>query len=117
MVSDRRVHPDDTVIGEGAELSGELEIENGILVYGALQGRRLATRKSLIVGQSGEVRAGSIHVVEAYIDGTVLGDLTASRQVALGAGAVFRGRLQTPRLIIEEGAELTDRPEPSVSGP
>ena len=116
MVSGQRSSPDDTVIGEGAELSGELEIGHGVRVYGVLEGRRLATPKALIVGERGQVRAEVIQVGEAFIDGTVSGELRASQQVCLGAGAVFRGRLETPRLVLEEGAVLEERPEPSGPG-
>jgi len=96
-----------TVIGRGALLDGTFELENGLRIEGVLRGKRLSTQDVLVV-KGGEVTSETIEVGEAIIDGTVVGALTAQRQVHMAAGARFRGRLVTPRLVLEAGAEMVE---------
>jgi cytoskeletal protein CcmA (bactofilin family) len=101
----------DTVIGVGAVLDGTFEVQYNVRVDGILRGARLATRQALIVGKSGQVRADRIEVGEALISGQVSGALRARQRVYVEAGARFRGTLQTPRLVVEEGALLQEERE------
>jgi cytoskeletal protein CcmA (bactofilin family) len=96
-----------TVIGQGTLLDGTFELEHGLRVEGVLRGKRLSTREVLVV-EGGEVTSETIEVGEAVIDGTVVGVLTAQRQVRMAAGARFRGQLVTPRLVLESGAEMVE---------
>ena len=98
----------DTVIGKGAVLDGTFAIEHDLRVEGTLRGKRLSTKETLIVGQEGKVKAAAIEVGGAVIGGRVVGALEARRQVYIEAGGRFRGILKTPRLVIEEGAELKE---------
>lgn len=97
-----------TLIGAGTVLDGTLDIEYDIRIDGTLRGERLATQQALTVGSKGEVQAASIEVAEAFIDGRVNGLLKAGEQVYFKAGARFKGVLQTPKLVIEEGASLVE---------
>ena len=103
----------DTVIGRGSVLSGTLGIEHNIWVDGVLRGDHLAIERALVVGLEGEVQADVIEVEEAIIDGRVSGMLRATKEVSIGPRSQFCGKLETPRLVIEEGAvfqeaELSD---------
>jgi len=93
-----------TVIGQGTLLDGTFELEHGLRVEGILRGKRLSTREVLMV-EGGEVTSETL---EAVIDGTVVGSLTAQRKVHMAAGARFRGQLVTPRLVLEAGAEMVE---------
>ncbi len=97
-----------TLIGAGTVLDGTLDIEYDVRIDGTLRGERLATRQALTVGSEGEVQAASIEVAEAFLDGRVNGWLKATEQVYFKAGARFKGGLQTPKLVIEEGASLVE---------
>ena len=97
-----------TVIGQGAVLQGNFDIKYGIQVHGTLSSSRLVTQKALVVGEAGDVKAEVIEVGAATISGKVTGPLKARQQVYLSAGALFVGRLETPRLVIEEGAVLKE---------
>ena len=97
-----------TLIGAGTVLDGTLDIEYDIRIDGTLRGERLVTRQALTVGSEGEVQAASIEVAEAFLDGQVNGWLKATEQVYFKAGARFKGVLQTPKLVIEEGASLVE---------
>ena len=96
----------DTVIGKGAVLRGELEIESNLNVEGILSGDRLATQEVMVVAAGGEVEAKSIEVGKAHIKGKVSGVIKAREQVHISAGAVLKGRGETPWLVLEEGAIL-----------
>ena len=97
-----------TLIGAGTVLDGTLDIEYDVRIDCTLRGERLATLQALTVGSEGEVQAASIEVAEAFLDGQVNGWLKASEQVYFKAGARFKGVLQTPKLVIEEGASLVE---------
>ena len=98
----------DTVIGAGTVLDGTFDIEYNVRVDGILRGERLATRQALTVGPKGEVHAAYIEVAEAFIGGQVDGILKAKEGVYLESGARFTGVLQTPKLVIEQGALLEE---------
>ena len=92
-----------TVIGRGSMLEGALEIDHCVRVEGCLRGR-LSTCESMIVGPQGMVIAEQMEVGEAIIDGKVWGKLKASRRVYLTATSEICGSVETPHLVMEEGA-------------
>ena len=99
----------DTLIGAGTVLDGSMfDLEYDIRVDGILRSCRLVTRQVLTVGSEGTVCAASIEVDEAVIEGQVDGLLRARKCVQLRSGARFKGVLQTPKLVIEEGARLEE---------
>ncbi len=96
----------DTIIGKGAVLRGKLQIERNLLVDGTLSGERIAATEALIVGEEGKVESKLIQVGQAHIKGKVTGDLKAREQVRVSAGGILEGRVETPRLVLEEGAVI-----------
>ena len=97
-----------TLIGRGTVLDGTFELEHDLRVEGVLRGAWLSTRGSLIVAAGGEVHSQRIEVGSVVIRGTVVGALRARQQVHMEAGGRFRGQLETPRLVLEVGAELVE---------
>ena len=57
----------------------------------------------MIVGSGGQVDA-NIEVAVATIHGIVNGDIVATDRVELGRAAKLTGNIQTPSLVIEQGA-------------
>ena len=99
----------DTLIGAGTVLDGStFDLEYDIRVDGILRSVQLVTQQVLTVGSEGTVHAASIEVDEAVIEGQVDGLLRARKCVQLRSGARFKGVLQTPKLVIEEGARLEE---------
>jgi cytoskeletal protein CcmA (bactofilin family) len=72
-------------------------------VDGHLSGRVSSQDGTLIVSSGGQVDA-DIEVSVAQIYGTVNGDVTASKRIELGRVARVTGNIQTPALVIEQGA-------------
>jgi len=90
-------------VGNGTVLTGEATFKAMLRVDGHLSGRVSSDSGTLIVGNNGQVDA-DIQVAVAVIHGTVNGDIVASQRLELGRAAKVNGNIQTPSLIIEQGA-------------
>ena len=91
-----------TVIGRGSVSEGQFRIETGVRVDGVLKGE-LVSSGTLSGGESGVIEA-DVKVHEALISGRIVGDLVAEEKVHLQSQATFIGKIQTPVLVVEEGA-------------
>jgi len=90
-------------VGHGTVLSGETNFQAMLRIDGHLTGRVTSENGTLIVGSSGRVDA-NIMVAAAVIGGTVNGDIIALEKVELGRTARVLGNIQSPRIVIEDGA-------------
>ena len=90
-------------VGYGTVLTGETSFQAMLRVDGHLTGRVTSENGTLIVGSNGRVDA-NIMVSAAAINGVVNGDIIALEKVELGRTARVVGNIQTPRLVIEDGA-------------
>lgn len=92
-------------VGHGTTLTGETNFQMMLRVDGHLTGSVSSEGGTLIVGTNGEVDA-NIAVSAAMINGTVNGDIVATDRIQLGRTAKVVGNIQTPRLVLEDGAIL-----------
>ncbi len=92
-------------VGHGTTLTGETEFHAMLRVDGHLVGTVSSEAGTLIVGNNGQVDA-NVSVAAAMISGAVNGDIVATEKLQLGRTARVMGNIQSPRLIIEEGAIL-----------
>jgi cytoskeletal protein CcmA (bactofilin family) len=90
-------------VGGTSALSGEINFKGMMRVDGRLSGRVNSSDGTLIVSSGGKVEA-QIEVAVAKINDTVEGDITATERIELGRTARVSGNLQTPALVVEEGA-------------
>ncbi|MBX7173646.1 MAG: polymer-forming cytoskeletal protein [Pyrinomonadaceae bacterium] len=90
-------------VGNGTVLTGETNFQAMLRVDGHLTGRVSSESGTLIIGSTGRVDA-NILVAAAMINGTVNGDIVAAEKVELGRSARVIGNIQTPRIVIEDGA-------------
>lgn len=90
-------------VGNGTVLTGETNFQAMLRVDGHLTGRVTSENGTLIIGSTGRVDA-NIAVSAAVVNGTVNGDIIASEKLELGRSARIVGNVQTPRLVIEDGA-------------
>ena len=90
-------------VGSGTVITGEASFKTMLRVDGRFSGRIASTGGNLIVGSGGQVDA-NIEVAVATIHGIVTGDIIASDRIELGRAAKLTGNIQTPSLIIEQGA-------------
>ena len=92
-------------VGHGTTLTGETEFHAMLRVDGHLIGTVSSDSGTLIIGTNGQVDA-NIMVAAAMVNGTVNGDIYATEKLHLGRTARVMGNIQSPRLIVEEGAIL-----------
>lgn len=92
-------------VGNGTVLTGETTFQAMLRIDGHLTGSITSKDGTLIIGSSGQVDA-NVKVAAAVINGTVNGDIIATERLELGRTARVAGNIQTPRLVIDEGAIL-----------
>ena len=90
-------------VGGGTVVTGEANFKAMMRVDGHLSGRVSSSSGTLIVGANGKVDA-NIEVAIAIIHGTINGDIIATQRLELGRAAKVNGNIQTPSLVIEQGA-------------
>ena len=90
-------------VGNGTTLNGEANFKGMLRVDGTLTGRVSSSDGTLIVSTNGRVEA-NVQVAVAQIYGTVNGDIIASKRIEMGRVAKVTGNIQTPALVIENGA-------------
>ena len=90
-------------VGGGTVVTGEATFKAMMRVDGHLSGRISSGSGTLIVGANGKVDA-NIEVAVAMIHGTINGDIIATQRLELGRAAKVNGNIQTPSLVIEQGA-------------
>ena len=90
-------------VGNGTTLTGEASFKGMLRVDGHLSGRVSSSDGTLIISTNGQVDA-NVEVAVAQIYGTVNGDIIASKRIEMGRVAKVNGNIQTPALVIENGA-------------
>ena len=90
-------------VGSGTSITGEATFKSMLRIDGRFSGRISSPTGSLIVGSGGQVDA-NIEVAVCSIQGSVNGDVVATQRIELGRAAKLNGNIQTPSLMIEQGA-------------
>jgi cytoskeletal protein CcmA (bactofilin family) len=91
-------------IDQGSEFEGKLSFKDTVRIDGRFKGE-ISSDNTLIVGETGEIEA-TIHSHSVVVSGTVIGDIFASERVVLHKTASVEGNLETPSLMIEDGAAI-----------
>lgn len=89
-------------LDRGATFKGEMEFEDTMRIDGRFNGR-IVSKNELIVGESAHID-GDIHVGRIAISGTVVGKIVADQRVEIHRNGKVYSDIDTPALIIEEGA-------------
>jgi cytoskeletal protein CcmA (bactofilin family) len=92
-------------IGPGLSFSGEVEVDEGLVVEGKVEGSIAGTDKNLVIGKKGQVK-GDIRASVIEVRGTVDGEIYGSVRVHLYSTAVIDGTIYCKNLVMEEGAVL-----------
>ena len=89
-------------LDRGSAFKGELEFEDTMRIDGKFNGK-ITSKNELIVGESAHIE-GDIHVGRIAISGTVVGKIVADQRVEIHRNGKVYSDVETPALIIEEGA-------------
>lgn len=89
-------------LDKGSRLNGELHFETTFRVHGSFTGN-VSSEGDLIVGEGGELE-GQVQVGDLFVSGLVRGQVTARRRVHIAPTGRVYAEIETPTLIIDEGA-------------
>ena len=89
-------------LDRGSSFKGELEFEDTMRIDGKFNGK-IHSKNELIVGESAHIE-GDVHVGRIAISGTVVGKIIADQRVEIHRNGKVYSDIDTPALIIEEGA-------------
>lgn len=100
---------------DGTEFNGELRFNGSFRIDGYYKGRILS-ESTLIIGERGKVEADVV-VRHVMVNGEFKGTIKAADRVEIHNRGRVQGSIQTPKLIIEEGAYLDANCQTSESAP
>lgn len=93
-------------VGDVVNFTGEVCFKSMLRIDGHFSGNVISPNGTLIVSTGAEVTKAVIKVAVAKINGTVEGDILASKELVLGRTANVKGQVASPALTVEEGAQL-----------
>jgi cytoskeletal protein CcmA (bactofilin family) len=93
-----------SIIARDLHVEGTLSSSGLIRVEGTVVGT-VRAEHSVLVAEGGSVE-GDIHAQETILGGDVNGSILADGRVEVQATAVINGSIETPYLIVEEGAQV-----------
>jgi cytoskeletal protein CcmA (bactofilin family) len=103
------------IIGKNITIRGNLSGAEDLIVEGQVEGT-ISLSNHLTVEASGVVEA-NLDVEDLTVNGTVRGDIRASRSICIHTDARVVGDIRAPRVIIEDGARFKGRVEMDVELP
>ena len=93
-------------VGDVVNFTGEVCFKSMLRIDGHFSGNVTSQNGTLIVSTGAQVTKAVIKVAVAKINGTVEGDILASKELVLGRTANVKGQVAAPALVVEEGAQL-----------
>ena len=91
-------------VGDVLKFTGEVRFKSMLRIDGHFSGNVNSSDGTLIISTGAEVTHAVINVAVAKINGTVEGDINASKELVLGRTASVTGKVSAPAIIVEEGA-------------
>ncbi len=102
-------------IDQGSSFEGKLSFKDTVRIDGRFSGQ-ITSENTLVVGESGVIEA-DIHSQVVIVSGTIHGNVIATRKVVLHKTAELQGDLETPCLVVEEGAVLNGKLNMAAAAP
>jgi cytoskeletal protein CcmA (bactofilin family) len=93
-------------VGDVVNFTGEVCFKSMLRIDGHFSGNVTSPDGTLIVSTGAEITKATIKVAVAKINGTVEGNIFATRELVLGRTANVRGQVTAPALVVEEGAQF-----------
>lgn len=93
-------------VGDVVNFTGEVCFKSMLRIDGNFSGNVTSEDGTLIISTGAQVTKAVINVAVAKINGTVEGNIRASKQLVLGRTANVKGNVSASALVVEEGAQL-----------
>ena len=91
-------------VGDVLKFTGEVTFKSMLRIDGHFSGQVTSSDGTLIVSAGAQITQARIDVAVVKINGTVEGDINASKELTLGRTATVTGNVTAGALVIEEGA-------------
>lgn len=95
------------VVDKKTDMKGTLHSQGNVLIEGCFNGELEA--KETIWVEKGANTQGQLHSNDAVISGTFDGEIVSQHRLQIAATATVSGEIDTPVLVIEEGATINCR--------
>ena len=92
------------MVGADAVIDGPITLEEGIIVYGKINGN-IKTKGPVRIAK-GAIVVGSVKGTDIRLGGSVSGDVNAEGRVILGKNCILKGDVTYRSILIEEGAQF-----------
>ncbi|HXI11687.1 MAG TPA: polymer-forming cytoskeletal protein [Thermoanaerobaculia bacterium] len=92
------------LIGRETTIEGAIRGTENVLVEGIVRGE-IDLQSDLRVGRDARVES-TVHARSVYVEGTVIGNVSADEKVELMASAVVDGNIRAPKIVVAEGARF-----------
>lgn len=96
-------------VGDVLKFTGEVRFKSMLRIDGNFSGNVSSADGTLIVSNGAQITEAVINVAVAKINGTVQGDIKASKELVLGRTASVTGTVSAPAFVVEEGALFNGR--------
>jgi cytoskeletal protein CcmA (bactofilin family) len=96
--------PSSTVLGKGCRFEGRLTGSDDVVILGHFKGE-IDLKSDLRVGEGGSVEA-DVKSRNIWVSGRVVGKVTAQQKVELDPRGTLLGSIQSPKLVVAEGAQF-----------
>jgi cytoskeletal protein CcmA (bactofilin family) len=93
-------------VGDVVNFTGEVCFKSMLRIDGNFSGNVTSEDGTLIISTGAQVTKAVINVAVAKINGTVEGDIRATKELVLGRTANVKGQVAAHALVVEEGAQL-----------
>ena len=93
-------------IGDVTKFTGEVRFKSMLRIDGHFSGSVSSPDGTLVVTDGAQITKAKIEVAVAKINGKVEGDIHATKELVLGRTASVTGKVMSPALTVEEGAQL-----------
>lgn len=93
-------------VGDVVNFTGEVRFKSMLRIDGNFSGNVTSEDGTLIISTGAQVTQAVINVAVAKINGTVEGNIRASKELVLGRTANVKGNVVASALVVEEGAQL-----------
>lgn len=93
-------------MGDVTKFTGEVRFKSMLRIDGHFSGRVSSSDGTLVVTDGAQISQAMIEVAVAKINGVVEGSIHASKELVLGRTASVTGKIISPALTVEEGAQL-----------
>jgi cytoskeletal protein CcmA (bactofilin family) len=95
-----------SMAGESLRIKGEIIANEDLRFEGEIEGTISVPEHTLVVGRTARVSA-DVHAKSIVVAGSLMGSAVARERCEVQEAATLEGTIESPKLLVKEGAVLT----------